>query len=101
MVDQVADVSASGRLSERDQLNLQTGSYYRNYRQLNDDEVLDQSYAARSAHPPKPLGGVFLFTRPILNSAGDLVVKQDFITDIVVPWTSARLKWAGEERTAA
>jgi hypothetical protein len=91
MVDQVADVSDSGRYSEREQLNLQTGSYYRNYRQLTDDEVLDQSYAARSAHPPKPMGGIILCLRPILDLVtGELAVRQDFMTDVVVPWKLAR-----------
>ena len=59
-VDQMADVTDAGKYTERRQLNLQTGSYYRNYRQLTDAEVLDYSYAARSAHPPKPMGGIFL-----------------------------------------
>jgi hypothetical protein len=85
--DQIADVSDSGKYIEKKQLNLQTGSYYRNYRQLTDGEVLDQSYAARSAHPPKPIGGVFLVTRPILDAlTGDLVVRQDFASAIVAPW---------------
>lgn len=91
MVDQIADVSDSGQYLEREQLQLQTGSYYQNYRQLSDAEVLDQSYAARSGHPPKPLGGVFLIMRPTINGKGDLVVKQDFATDIVAPWTKAQI----------
>lgn len=89
-VDQMADVSDSGKYTERHQLNLQTGSYYRNYRQLTDAEVLDYSYAARSAHPPKPIGGVFLFLRPELDNKGDLVVNQSFASDIVVPWKRPR-----------
>lgn len=90
-IDQMADVSDKGRYQERKQLNLQTGSYYRNYRQLTDEEVLDYSYAARAAHPPKPIGGVFLFLRPEIDVAtGDLMVTQDFASDIVVPWKRPR-----------
>ena len=90
-VDQMADVSDAGRYTERRQLNLQTGSYYRNYRQLTQDEVLDYSYAAKAAHPPKPLGGVFLIMRPALDPVtGELSVTQDFASDIVVPWKSKR-----------
>ena len=91
--DQVADVSPKGKYIERRQLNLQTASYYRNYKQLNDSTVLDQSYAARSAHPPKPIGGVFLCLRPGLDPAtGELVVDQDFMSDIVPAWKKARVK---------
>jgi hypothetical protein len=89
-VDQMADVSDRGKYTERRQLNLQTGSYYRNYRQLTDDSVLDYSYAARSAHPPKPMGGVFLCMRPEIDSLGNLVVEQDFMSDVVCPWTKRR-----------
>jgi hypothetical protein len=92
-VDQMADVSDRGQYTERKQLNLQTGSYYRNYRQLDDSSVLDQSYAARSARPPKPMGGVFLIMRPDFDrQTGELCVQQDFATDIVVPWTKRRLR---------
>lgn len=91
MADQVADVSDAGKYIERKQLNLQTASYYRNYRQLTDSEVLDQSYAARSAHPPKPIGGVFLAMRPDIDPAtGELVVTQDFMSDVVVPWSKRK-----------
>lgn len=90
-VDQIADVSPAGKYTERKQLNLQTGSYYRNYRELADDEVLDQSYAARSAHPPKPIGGVFLCLRPRLDPAtGELGVDQSFSSEVVVPWPNKR-----------
>jgi hypothetical protein len=86
-VDQMADVSSRGKYAERRQLNLQTGSYYRNYRELADDEVLDYSYAARAAHPPKPMGGVFLCLRPKQDPAtGEWVVSQDFMSDVIVPW---------------
>jgi hypothetical protein len=85
-VEQLADVSERGKYSERRQLNLQTGSYYRNYRQLTDAECLDYSYAARSGHPPKPIGGLFLTMRPVLDANGELSIKQDFASDIVVPW---------------
>jgi hypothetical protein len=92
-VDQIADVSDRGKYTERKQLNLQTGSYYRNYRQLTQEEVLDYSYAARSAHPPKPMGGIFLFLRPTEDPAtGELTVAQDFASDIVVPWKKAKKK---------
>lgn len=98
-VDQIADVSPKGRYIERKQLNLQTGSYYRNYRQLNDKEVLDQSYAARSAHPPKPIGGVFLCIRPRLDAiTGDLGVDQSFSSEVVVPWSKARVAKAVKGR---
>ncbi len=91
-VDQMADVTAKGKYTERKQLNLQTGSYYRNYKQLTDGEVLDQSYAARSGHPPKPLGGVFLCLRPMIDDSGELVVEQDFMSDVVVPWKTKKTK---------
>jgi hypothetical protein len=94
-VDQMADVNDSGKYVERRQLNLQTGSYYRNYKQLDAETVLDQSYAARSAHPPKPLGGLFLSMQPIIDpDSGELVVKQDFMSDIVIPRKQSRRKAA-------
>lgn len=93
-VDQIADVSDAGKYTERRQLNLQTGSYYRNYRQLGPDEVLDYSYAARSAHPPKPMGGVFLCMRPTVDPDGQLVVTQDFMSDVIPPWKASRRKTA-------
>ena len=85
MTDQIGDVSDAGRYRERRQLNIQTGSYYRNYRQLGQKDVLDYSYAARSAHPPKPLGGVFLILKPIEGEDG-LEIEQDFASNIVHPW---------------
>lgn len=89
--DQMADISSKGTYTERLQLNLQTGSYYRNYRQLTDAEVLDQSYAARSGHPPKPLGGVFLCMRPMHDpKTGELGVVQDFASAIIPPWSKKR-----------
>lgn len=89
--DQIADVSDRGKYTERKQLNLQTASYYRNYRQLADNEVLDQSYAARSAHPPKPMGGIFLCIRPTLDPiTGELAVEQDFMSDIIPAWKPKR-----------
>ena len=84
--DQIAEISDSGKYGERRQLNLQTGAYYRNYRELGDNEVLNQSYAARNAHPPKPIGGLFLILRPQFDANGVLEVRQDFATDIVAPW---------------
>ena len=90
-VDQIADVSEAGKYTERKQLNLQTGSYYRNYRQLKDSEVLDQSYAARSAHPPKPIGGVFLCLRPKVDPAtGEIGVDQSFMSEVVAPWKKSK-----------
>lgn len=85
-VDQIADVSPRGKYREKRQLNLQTGSYYQNYRQLGDDEVLDYSYAASKAHPPKPIGGLVLIMRPTLDHNGDLEVTQDFASSVVAPW---------------
>ncbi len=85
-IDQIADVTPRNKYTERRQLSLQTGSYYRNYKQLSDETVLDQSYAARSSHPPKPTGGVFLCLRPEIDDNGDLGVKQDFFSDLVPPW---------------
>lgn len=89
--DAIADVTDAGKYIERRQLNLQTGSYYRNYRQLRDDEALNYSYAARSAHPPKPLGGIVLCMRPSLDAVtGELCVEQDFSSKVIVPWTKKR-----------
>jgi hypothetical protein len=85
-VDAIADLSDAGHYRERRQLSLQTGSYFRNYRELSDSEVLNQSYAARFAHPPKPLGGLFLILRPQLDVNGELEVRQDFATDVITPW---------------
>ena len=99
-VDQIADVSPRGRYSERKLLNLQTGSYYRNYRQLKDSEVLDQSYAARSAHPPKPIGGIFLCLQPKIDEAtGELAVHQSFSSEVVSPWSKSTLAKADKART--
>jgi len=92
--DQIADVSDAGKYVERRQLNLQTGSYYQNYRQLKNDEVLDYSYAARSAHPPKPMGGIFLCMTPKFDLGGELKVEQDFMSDVITPWSKKKSKTA-------
>ncbi len=99
-MDQVADVSSAGKYSERKQLNLQTASYYRNYRQLTDKTVLDQSYAARNAHPPKPIGGVFLCLRPQYNEDGDLAVDQSFASEVVTPWSKRQTAKVAGKRAA-
>lgn len=85
-VEAVADVS-KGKYIERRQLNVQTGSYYRNYRQLELGEELDQSYAASKGHPPKPMGGSFLILRPRRNQeTGQWEVRQDYCSDLVPAW---------------
>ncbi len=93
-VEQIGDVSDKGIYAERKQLNLQTGSYFRNYRGLTDGEALDYSYAARMGHPPKPIGGLFLVLRPMLSKSGELVIEQDFCSDVVFPWKKHRTKTA-------
>jgi hypothetical protein len=85
MADQIAEVDDAGFYSERRQLNLQTASYYRNYSQLPNDEPLNYSYAERSAHPPKPQGGVTLIMIPELDANGCPVVTQEFASAIVIP----------------
>jgi hypothetical protein len=84
--EQILDVTEGGRVIEKLQLNLQTGSFYRNYKQIETDgDPLDYGYAASKAHPPKPIGGIFLTLRPIrLNGA--LVVRQDYASDIIPTW---------------
>lgn len=86
VADQIADVSPAGKYAERKQLCLQTGSYYRNYGSVQDDRVLDYSYASRFAHPPKPMGGVHLCLVPKLDQNGEVYIDQDFMTDVIVPW---------------
>jgi hypothetical protein len=84
------DVTEAGRIVERLQLNLQTGSYYRNYRQIEaDGDPLDYHYAASKAHPPKPIGGLFLIMRPVKVN-GALIVRQDYASDIIQPWPAER-----------
>jgi hypothetical protein len=86
----IMDVTEAGRVVERLQLNLQTGSYYRNYRQIETDgDPLDYHYAASKAHPPKPIGGIFLIMRPTRVN-GALVVRQDYASDIIQPWPVAK-----------
>jgi hypothetical protein len=97
-VDQIADVSEAGRYRERRQLNLQTGSYYRNYRQLTDDSVLDYSYAASKAHPPKPIGGLTLVMRPMLDEHGELAIRQDFASAVIAPWKQRKASHADRDR---
>jgi hypothetical protein len=88
--EQIMDVTEAGRVVERLQLNLQTGSYYRNYRQIETDgDPLDYHYAASKAHPPKPIGGIFLIMRPTRVN-GALVVRQDYASDIIQPWPVAK-----------
>jgi hypothetical protein len=87
-VDAIAEVSEDGIYFERRQLNLQTGSYYRNYRQLHAGEELDQSYAASKGHPPKPMGGTFLTLRPKLDpTTGLYYVRSDYSSDLIPAWT--------------
>jgi hypothetical protein len=89
VADQILDVTEGGRVVEKMQLNLQTGSYYRNYKQIEaDGDPLDYGYAASKAHPPKPIGGIFLTLRPIRQN-GALVVRQDYASDIIPAWTPA------------
>lgn len=89
--DQIGDITPTGKYYERRQLIIQTGSYFRNYSQLDKDSVLNQSYAARFNHAPKPIGGGFLILRPEVNSqTGELDVRQDFALSIVSPWPKKR-----------
>lgn len=85
--EHILDVTPGGRIHERLQLNLQTGSYYRNYSQIEGDP-LDYSYAESKAHPPKPLGGLFLVLRPYDLPDGTLQVRQDFSSAVIAPWVA-------------
>lgn len=81
-VENILDVNDRGRMIERHQLNLQTGSYYRNYKQIErDGDPLDYGYAASKAHSPKPLGGIFVTLRPV-KVGGCLYIRQDFASDL-------------------
>lgn len=92
VIEAVADTDR-GKYIERRQLQLQTASYYRNYRELKEGEELDQSYAASKGHPPKPMGGTFLILRPQRNTlTGRWEVRQDFASDIVLPWPARRAR---------
>jgi hypothetical protein len=86
----VMDLSRKGKVFVKNQLNLQTGSYYQNYRQLPEAEPLDYSYAESKTHPPKPFGGLFLIMRPDVNKHGVWFVRQDYASDIVPPWKKRR-----------
>lgn len=79
--DAIADTDEEDAYSERKQLNLQTPSYYRNYRELAAGEELDQSYAADKSHPPKPMGALWLTMRPMRNAKGHWYVHQDYSSE--------------------
>lgn len=84
--DAIADTTEDDKYFERRQLCLQTPSYYRNYRELQTGEELDQSYAADKSHPPKPMGAIFVTLRPQRNEVGVWEVRQDYASDLVAPW---------------
>jgi hypothetical protein len=84
--ESILDVTERGNVNERVQLNLQTGSYYRNYRQNTQADPLDYSYAESKGHPPKPMGGLFLILRPSLSKQNEPFVRQDFASDFIPPW---------------
>lgn len=87
VIEAIAEVTEDGIYRERRQLQLQTASYYRNYRQLKAGEELDQSYAASKGHPPKPMGGKFLILRPSYdNESKSWEVRQDHASDLISPW---------------
>jgi hypothetical protein len=79
--DAIADTSEDDAYIERKQLNLQTPSYYRNYRELKEGEELDQSYAASKGHPPKPMGSLWLTMRPRRADSGLWYVHQDYSSE--------------------
>lgn len=79
--DAIADSTEEGDYFETKQLNLQTPSYYRNYRQLRAGEELDQSYAASKGHPPKPMGALWLTLRAARNEVGVWGVRQDYSSE--------------------
>lgn len=74
---------------ERKQLNLQTPSYYANYRELKEGEELDQSYAASKGHPPKPMGSLWLTMRAQRTTSGLWYVRQDYSSEhpAALVWT--------------
>ena len=93
-VEAIGSVSEAGEYRENRQLNLQTGSFYRNYEQLNDETVLDYSYAASKAHAPKPLGGLFLCLRPmrVPGKEDEWYIQQDFMSDVIVAVPVGKVK---------
>jgi hypothetical protein len=91
VVEAIADVSEDDIYFERRQLQIQTASYYRNYRELKKGEELDQSYAASKGHPPKPMGGTFVTLRPQRNELGIWEVRQDHSSDLIPQWAPKRL----------
>ena len=83
----VGDLTPRGHVIERHQLNLQTASYYHNYKEAPEDEPLTYSYAESKGHPPKPMGGIFLILRPWQDTRdGSWFIKQDYASEIIVPW---------------
>lgn len=83
-VDAVADVNSNGKYFEKRQLCLQTGSYLRNYSQVDDSTALNYSYATSKTTSPKPLGGILLCMRPMFDpETKTLYVAQDFMTDFI------------------
>lgn len=82
-VDQVGTMTNKGCYKERRRLSLQTGSYFQNYKGLKKGEELAYSYAAQRAHPPKPIGGLFLTLIPSFDSNDELEIKQDFSTTLI------------------
>lgn len=82
----VGDVSPSGHYVEKEQVLIQTGSYFKNYSELDDGTVLNQSYAAKAAHPPKPIGGAFLCLTPYRDKNDEISIKQDVLSSVIKPW---------------
>lgn len=81
--ESVGEVTDGGKYIEREQLLIQTGSYFRNYSQLDDKTVLNHSYASSRGHSPKPIGGQFLILRPVLDhKTKELKVEQNFCSSV-------------------
>ena len=92
-VDAIADVNSAGKYFEKRQLCLQTGSYLRNYNQLDDTNVLNYSYATSRTISPKPLGGILMCLRPAFDTeTKTLYVQQDFMSDYIMEWKDAHRK---------
>lgn len=82
-IEHISRLSDDNRYQEVEQLHLQTGCYYRNYKVLTQRNPTAHSYAVNGNAPPKPMGGWFLTMRPVEHPDYGWMVRQDASTDII------------------
>lgn len=76
----------NGRIVHKQCLAVMTASYLNNYPAGSQKRPLDVTYAESSDHPPKPMGGVFVYMTPTRVKRGKRdywEVRQDYHSSLL------------------